>query len=353
MKIKSVLLSIFLTASTLNGVTAPAYAQNEGPSDEAKAAFKEGLEHFEAGRSSEAAEAFRRAHRLSPSWKLWYNVGQSEMGAKRFGLALEAFEHYLVEGGDEVDETRRAKVQAEIDTVRKLVGFIDVEAPQGSAVLVDGVERGTAPLDGSLPVAASVKHTVSAVMDGRVIGEHSVRVMGERKETVTFIDGRKLAAPTEVSEESQAEASVPPVSVTTQIASPENGNDKERLFKIIGWSGVAGGLLVGGLSGVFFGLAASSKNDFEAAQNDYDGVLERLAVNPNDADALQLEKTSWEEMDTARRDNSTQKTLGVVFAVSGGVLMAAGATFLLLNDEESERDAIALTVLPGGIDVRF
>ena len=69
----------------------PARAQGEGEA-EAKALYKEGALHFEAGRFEEASKAFRAAYEAKPSWKLQYNIGQSEAAARRYGQALDAFD---------------------------------------------------------------------------------------------------------------------------------------------------------------------------------------------------------------------------------------------------------------------
>ncbi len=99
--------------------------------DEAKAAFEEGKRHFHAEEFEEAADAFRKAHELKPNWKLLFNIGQSEAAAKRFGLALEAFETYLAQGGDEVQVDRRDEVLSEIKQFRDMTGFLELEGRVG------------------------------------------------------------------------------------------------------------------------------------------------------------------------------------------------------------------------------
>ncbi|MCK9461397.1 MAG: hypothetical protein M0R80_17340 [Proteobacteria bacterium] len=83
-------------------------AQDEA--DPAKAAFGLGGELFDKGDYAAAADAFREANRLKPSWKLFYNIGQAEAAGRRYGLALEAFERYLIEGGDEIAADRNDEV---------------------------------------------------------------------------------------------------------------------------------------------------------------------------------------------------------------------------------------------------
>jgi tetratricopeptide (TPR) repeat protein len=80
--------------------TAGATARAQKDADPAKAAFAGGSRLFDKGDFPAAAEAFREANRLNPSWKLYYNIGRAEAAAERYGLALEAFEQYLAEGGD-------------------------------------------------------------------------------------------------------------------------------------------------------------------------------------------------------------------------------------------------------------
>jgi hypothetical protein len=154
---------------------APAAAQG---SDEARAAFQEGLDAFGEGRYPAARAAFARAYALSPSWKLLYNLGQCEAALKEYGLSLTHFERYLSEGGDNVNAERRDEVLAEVERLRKMVGSLEVTAPAGAVVLVDGIERGTAPLPGRIRVAASVEHELVVRKGARVLLERTVLIGG-------------------------------------------------------------------------------------------------------------------------------------------------------------------------------
>ncbi|MBN2673405.1 MAG: tetratricopeptide repeat protein [Deltaproteobacteria bacterium] len=106
----------------------------------AKEAFDEGTKLFSQKQYDEAAERFREAYALKATWKLLYNIGQAEAAAKRYGLALEAFERYLAEGGDEVENSRRSEVLEEIRKMRDMVGDLLVKGPADAVVSVDGVE---------------------------------------------------------------------------------------------------------------------------------------------------------------------------------------------------------------------
>lgn len=154
--------------------------------DVAKEAYAKGVAHFEKGEYREAADAFREAHTLKPTWKVLYNVGQAEAAAKRYGLALEAFEAYLAQGGDDVPDLRREELLAELERLRKMVGTVEITAPDGAQVFVDGVARGAAPLLGKLPVSASVEHRAWVVVDGERSPERAFKVMGSDSISITL-----------------------------------------------------------------------------------------------------------------------------------------------------------------------
>ena len=117
-----------LVAGLCSGVSSAVFAA-EGREEQAKAVYEEGKLAFFNERFMESADKFRKAYELKPAWRILYNIGQAEAAAKRYGLALEAFEQYLAEGGDEVVEERQDAVMKEIARLRNLVGYIKVTAP--------------------------------------------------------------------------------------------------------------------------------------------------------------------------------------------------------------------------------
>ena len=121
-----------------------AVARAQDDEDEAMTFFKKGIDLFNSESYEEAAEAFRKAYELKPNWKLNYNIGQSEAAAKRLGLALQAFEAYLSQGGDDIPTERRDEVLKEVERLRKMVGAVEKGemAPAAAAMellfLLDG-----------------------------------------------------------------------------------------------------------------------------------------------------------------------------------------------------------------------
>jgi len=218
--------------------------------EKAKAAFERGTSLFHDGKYEEAALAFREANELRPNWKLLYNVGQSEAAAKRHGLALQAFEEYLSMGGDEIQTGRRAEVAEEIDRLRGIVGEIDLVAPVGAVVKVDGRDRGTTPLPGPMPVAAGALHTLQLEVDGEVLLTREVRV-GSGRTVVVDADPNE-----EEGDDDQAEEGI-------SSAAPEPPKEEVDGLRFGGWVlvGVGAATLIG--SAITGGMALGLDGDLE------------------------------------------------------------------------------------------
>jgi len=299
-------------------IAAPAFGQDR--TAEAKAAFQEGSVLFERGRYAEAAAAFREANDLAPSWKLYYNIGQSEAAAKRHGLALEAFEAYLSAGGDDLPFDRREEVLDEVRRLRDMVGFLEIEAPDGARVIVDGVERGCAPLRGSLPVAASVDHTVEVVPE-----------TGAALERVARVAGAQTSALDMTAREDLAEAPAPD-GVGGADPRAETGGETSPLA-VAGWVVLAAGgaaLAAGTVTGIL-----ALKADEDIVESCPDGGC--YPEHHGDLD---------------RRDDLALST-DVLLAV-GAAGAAVGAVLLIVDAARGESAGdVALRPAPGGLAVAW
>ena len=140
--------------------------------------FKKGVALFKGNKKEAAVIEFKTAFRLKPSWKIMYNIGQCEASLRRYGMAIEAFEAYLGEGGDEVSVERRDEVLKELDRLRKMVGSVRVNGPPGYDIIIDDIKRGQTPMSSSVMVTAGVEHRISVIKGNKKILDVAEKVSG-------------------------------------------------------------------------------------------------------------------------------------------------------------------------------
>ena len=116
--------------------------QAQDKSTDAATHFKKGVALFNENKKDEAVQEFNAAYEIKPSWKILYNIGQCHASLKRYGMAIESFEKYLGEGGDEVPKERQDEVLGELDRLRRMVGSIKVHGPDGVEIYIDKILRG-------------------------------------------------------------------------------------------------------------------------------------------------------------------------------------------------------------------
>ena len=191
-----------LTALLIGVAFGLAAFARDGQDDKASSSFNNGVKLFNKEKYQEAVEAFRKAYTLKPSWRIQYNIGQCEAALKRYGLAIEAFESYLGEGGDEVPIGRRDEVLKELERMRLMVGSIKVQGPGGTEVYVDKVLRGTMPINSAILVTAGVEHWIWFVREGAKLATF--------KETISGGETVKLKAPGSEPEAAPAAAPTQP-----------------------------------------------------------------------------------------------------------------------------------------------
>lgn len=138
-------------------------AEAEDPAvAEARDRFDRGVTYTSEGNYGAALAEFLRAYDLTGHWAVLYNLGRVSEALGREPDAASYFEQYLDEGGDMVEENRRAEVESALAALRTRLSVlrIDVDVP-GAELLLDGAVIGTAPIRGALYVRPG-PHTVTA-----------------------------------------------------------------------------------------------------------------------------------------------------------------------------------------------
>jgi hypothetical protein len=320
-------IGALLAALWLGSIPGPASADGTA---QARAAFQQGFQLYEQKQFSAAADAFDQAYALKPSFKLLFNIGQARAAARQYDLALMAFERYLVEGGDDIDEERRSEVLGELSKLRPLVGYIEVQAPAGLTVRVDGTERGTTPLRGKLMVTVGMAHKVDLLQLGKVLLSQEVQVSGGLVETLRFaMPGRgpepEGGTPAAAGESGPPDASPAEGPEPAPLPEEEDGGG----LKVWGWVTLGAGAAVLVAGGVVGGLALSQSGKLEEACPDGGCSPARSG----EVDAL----------------GSMALAADILIGV-GAAAAVAGAVLLLLPDKgeggAGDGDGTALRVVP-------
>ncbi|MBN2715212.1 MAG: hypothetical protein JXX14_05110 [Deltaproteobacteria bacterium] len=291
-------LHLIIIASTW--LATPALAN----STDARKVFMDGTALFEQNDYIKAAEKFRHAYELEPSWKIFYNIAQCEAAAKQYGRAMESFEKFLALGGDEITNERQEEVEAELDRLRRLVGFVEILAPKGSTVFIDNQARGTTPLPGKLMVAASVVHQLRIEQDGRELLSRKLEVSGTQAITVDVNN-------------TQSVRSEPDHNTLETETQPKSASRHPLKTAGIITSGIGGALLV--VSAITGGLAIRKSNDLAGS------CPEKVNCEEND----QRLKTSGE----------TLQTVTNVLLITGAMLTTGGVTMAILGHKKSRRES--------------
>ncbi len=290
------------------------FADEADNKEAAKQFFKEGVKFYQEGMHELAAENFRKANEMFPSWKLQYNIAQCDTILKNYGRALDGFEAYLAGGGDNVPELRQQEVRTEMDRLRDLSGELEIKAPDGTVVIIDGHERVTLPVVGSLRLAIG-EHTVVLAHDGEAIYEEKIRMRGKKVVSINVPEEPQPEKP------AVAVAPVPfeePEEVQPQPMDSQPEDDSGPSSRaILGWTltGVGGATLIA--AAITGGVSISRLHELE------DRCPDKQCPQSSDRDL----KDSVDSLSMAAD----------VMYVVGGVLAASGIVLLITGiGDESE-----------------
>ncbi|MCK9459039.1 MAG: tetratricopeptide repeat protein [Proteobacteria bacterium] len=337
---RGTLSRLFVLGLLIFAATAPAEARADAAQNKAKTAFQKGAKLFEAGDYTEAVKAFRAAYEAAPHWKLLYNIAQCEAAAKNYGPALEAFEAYLVSGGDDVPAERQDEIRKEIARLRDLCGDVVVDAPAGSDVFIDDLRRGTTPIAGEIPVGAGM-HVVRIVHGGDELLKQEIQVRGAKTVTVRVGDAATVQpGPPEAKpggatapEPEPETGPEPPLAETP--ASPEDGPPNKMVVIGSVLTAVGGAALI---AGVVTGAVSRAKTkDLEESCPD------KQCTDPGD-------ETLHDQAARLSLATDVMLPVGAAVAVAGVVLVVLG----LRGESADEPDAeVTAAAGPGHVGVAF
>ncbi|MBN2802784.1 MAG: tetratricopeptide repeat protein [Deltaproteobacteria bacterium] len=300
------------------------YTVSYGADADPKAIYDKASELFDAGDFEKAAVQFRAAYKAKPTWKILYNIGQSEAAAKHHGAAFEAFEQYISEGGDDIANARHDEVTKELERLHPLVGSVEIETDIEGDVYIDDFMRVKTPLVAPIKVSVGVVHVVTVVNNGQTVFKKRIKVSSG--ETVT-IDTSSV----EIESESLAENGAADDAVDNDAFKTESSNQMDVKLKKLKLAGIilagSGGAFI--VAGTITGISALSINsdlksvcDGTTCPDDQNGKISKL---------------------------DTLTPLSTIFLSAGGALATTGIALLItykIRKRRNSSSAKQLNIFP-------
>ncbi len=379
-----VLSVVMFTALAPAAVAQPATGIPEETRREAATRYERGLSLFAEGRHDAALAEFEYTYRITHEFRVLNNLGRVHAALGHSVEAADALERYLTEGGTNIQRRERRELEAMIAEQRSRVAELTVTVNvDGAVISVDGNDVSRAPLTAPLRLSAGA-HTVGARAPGYDSAQRAIQLAGLVRESISFelrptdvalghlrincnlpgvailIDDAPHTEPTplsstiplapgthriranrtgyrsveqsvEIRQGAEAEASV-------QMTADENappstlGNLRIRLPHGERRLLVDGHELTQRLERYPLPIGA---HDVRIEMTDREPYRSTVTIASESVADLTPELRWTPDARQARIDGAgSQRTLGTVFAIAGGVLLAAGAGLEIWNETE-------------------
>lgn len=301
---QTVLVAILTMSATLR-------AEEPAISEEARSHFSAGINYIddpEGPKYEEAYREFKAAYAASPSWKILGNLGTCAFYLERDGEAIDAYEKYLAQGGDQIPADERKQIEKDLGTLKTSLVQISLTIEPPNAAVED--ER--VPSQGGR-IVNRYQDLGARTTLGIHPGHHRITVSapGHTPEVWEFDaeSGAKLSKSLQL-EPADAATSKPGEPLEAPMAEPPP--PEERGTPALVYIGLATtGALVAGAT--VTGLLALNKHD------KYDELINQRSFDEDEADDAR----------------STGKTLNIVTDVLiGAAILAGGATAYFYFDSK-------------------
>jgi tetratricopeptide (TPR) repeat protein len=302
-------------------------AQAEGEGGRSyEIAIRDGLEEYRRGNWEEARALFKHAHKLQPSARTLRGLGMACFEAKRYVEAIDALKAALEDKRKPLTGELRDKARRILERAERYVGRVDLEVePRSARVAVDGFERRI--VGGSIYVDPGQRELrVSA--DGYRIEVRSVAVDSGENVRIALTLRREETAPAPGAGEDAASGSHAMAETTDLVQESDSGADSDG-SKVLPWVIVGGSGAVAVTGAVLFGLGM---NDISEVEDPERG-------------------TYYDEIEAAEKRAPVFTGVGVTLFGLGVAGVVTGLVLLVL-DNEQEKGAAGLSLVPGGVVVR-
>ncbi len=201
MRIQIFVLSLGLTWVSSQVAKAQSPSTEDVDSTKAAVRFQQGVELYREGSYEGALAEFRKAYQLSPSYRVLYNIAQTQNALHDFVGASKSLAQYIAEGGFNIPAERRAQVEELSAMLKERIAHLEISTNvSGADIRVDDVSVGTSPLPRPVPVNVGT-HKVSAFKAG---SPETVRILTVAGREIVRVECHVIVTP--------AQAKLTPVS---------------------------------------------------------------------------------------------------------------------------------------------
>lgn len=294
---------------------------------ELNAAIAEAVDLFQNDKYAEAAESFRRANAIRFNWKVLYNIGQCEIGAKHPVPAIQALKEYLKFGAEDVPPKRRLEVETSIENLKKQVGFLEVSGPKGAQLLINETPTGTMPIPNAIVVPANAPVKVSVQMNDEQLFSEEITLQGGQAKSIT-VETPALTGDVEKKEPSPAETKIAPTPELNiePVNSPQPTPSRHgQLRKISVITMGAGGALMA-LSLTIGGIGLIKANSY--------------------CDSKDCENLPRSEQKRVDRYSNIALTVNIMLGVGAAATIAGGILFMRDWSRRNKTEKLSTTISP-------
>lgn len=191
------LRSTFSAFAIIAAMASAGLAHAQAPTDDAttraaRARFQEGVSLYDKGQYEASRAAFLQAYALRRHPAVLLNLAQSSLRSARPLEAAKYFQQYLRESNT-ATPAQRADADKGLAEARTKLGRLEVSAPTGAEVAVDGNVAGNAPLSDAVDVEPGM-HTVRARLTDGTTESRSVNARAGEKHQVQLSPSKESPA---------------------------------------------------------------------------------------------------------------------------------------------------------------
>lgn len=316
-------------------LSARASAQDDFMKKEAQQRFQEGTALMTDGKYEPARAKFVQAYATMKVPNVVFNLARCEHFTGHYLEASRHYREYLrIVDPKKTTPRERDDIDGWLKETSKYVGRLDISAPGGAHLVVDGERVGDAPLAEPYDVARG-KHTVVAETNGkRLTAEVDAPAGATTKVALAEDPPGALGVP--------VTSGTPPVTRDPDnVTAPPREPDRStwtglKTAAVVAWVGAAAAGVTGGL------LLKAGGDKADDSRNATAGVVTCVGVT----------SPACDEGKSAASASSHLKTGGTIAFVGAGALMVTGfVLFLWPRGERSSAQGTALTIRGAGLEL--